>query len=150
MRFRLRTLLILSAIGPPMLAGVGLFFVPQIVWDGSFTLRVRYINDTGESIDRIESAVVWNPKDANLYVKFPDAERPLWKLVEVDDSGAALFTVKCSGRECAITGHEWGYRHAGAIVTRVNFADGSQSLFATTIPSERGVRELLVNISRGP
>jgi len=149
-RYKLRTLLILLAIGPPLLAGVVLCFVPRIVWDGSFDLRVSYVNNTGKSFDRIESAVVWSQTDADAHIRFPDAEQPLWKAVELDDSGATLFTVNCCGKECALTGYELSYRDAAAIVTRIRFMDGSQSLFATTIPPERGVRDLVLNIPPSP
>jgi hypothetical protein len=145
-RYSLRTLLIVLAVGP-----AGLFVLvsgPQMVWDGRFTLNVQFVNETGISVDRIEAAVVGRRAHADLYVSFPNGEQPRWRVVELDNKGVAQLDVNCSGHESWLTGYELSYWQQGAIVTRVEYSDGSRSLFVADIPL-RGVRNLVVRIPRG-
>jgi hypothetical protein len=144
MRYRLRTLLIVLALGPPLLAGF-VFFGPQMVWDGGFDLSVHFVNNTGRSIDRIYATRPGSKSDMELYVSFPEREHPTWKPIEMEDSGLAHTHLNCSGHVSLLIGHELSYWQPEAIALRVDFADGSQSIFAVDVPG-RGKRDVDVDI----
>jgi hypothetical protein len=142
-RYSLRTLLLLVAIGPVVLSG--LVYVPQMIWDGRFALNVRFVNETGKTIDRIDAAAVIKREYADFHVAHPNVEEPRWRTFDLDDNGVAQIDVNCSGHVSQFTGIELSYMQFEAIVVRVEFTDGSQSLFAANIP-ERGKRHLDVDI----
>jgi hypothetical protein len=147
MRFRLRTLLIVVALAPLLAWAVVSVWPPTIiVWDGGFTLQLRYVNNTGKAIDRMEAAVVSRRDEAEMYVSHSDIEQPIWKPIILNDDGIAQLHVKCSGRENPLTGRELSYFRQGAIITRIEFDDGTSSLFASDIPMARDVRSLVVPI----
>lgn len=147
MRFSLRTSLIMLAVGPIVLCV--LFVGPYVaVWSGRFTLNVHFVNETEKNIDRMEAAVVSNREEADFHVSVPDVEPPRWRLVNLDSNGVAQLDVKCSGHDSWL-GYELSYWQQTAIVVRVDFSDGSRSLFAADIPPERGGRHLFVHIPRG-
>jgi hypothetical protein len=142
-RYKLRTLLILLAVGPPFLAG--LVYVPQIIWDGGYDLSVQFANQTGKAIDRIEAAAVGKREYADLHVAYPDVEPPNWRSVTLDGKGVGQIYVRSSGHVSQFTGIELSYYQEKAIVIRVDFTDGSRSLFAVNTP-ERGKRHIDVDI----
>jgi hypothetical protein len=145
LRYKLRTLLIVLALGPVVLACL-FFGLGDTVWDGRFTLNVSFVNETGKPIDRIEAAAVSNQAEADAYVSLPTGgEQPKWRVVELDNSGSGQIDVNCSGRDTWL-GYELKYYRQGAIVVRVDFADGSQSLFASDIPPQRHIHNLVVHI----
>ena len=142
-RYRLRTLLILLAIGPIILAA--LVSIPQIVWDGGFDLNARFVNKSGKTIDRIEAADVGKREYADWHVSHPDIEQPSWREVTLDTNGVGQIHVRSSGHVSQFTGIELSYYKSESVVIRVNFTDGSRSLFAVNTP-ERGKRQIDVGI----
>src|SRR5262245_12642682 len=143
MRYSLRTLLLLVAVVPIIIAG--LVCVPQAVWDGRFDLNVRFVNKTGKAVSSIEATSVYDRRTADLYLAYPQGEQPPWRILALDNNDTAQIEVKCFGRESQFTGIEFSYGQFGAIVIRVKFSDGSTSLFAVNTP-ERGKRQLDINI----
>ena len=143
MRFSLRTLLLVLALGPIIL--FGLVCAPQMIWDGRFALNVRFVNETGKTIDRIDAASVINREDADFHIAHPDIEQPRWNAIILDNNGVGQIDVNCSGHVSQFTGIELSYMQFEAIVVRVEFADGSRSLFAVDVP-ERGKRHSQVDI----
>lgn len=147
MRYRLRTLLVVLALGPPLLALC--YFGPFVaVWSGRFTVDVQFANNTGKAIDRLDAAVVNDRGTAKMLVAHPDAEGGwLWKPISLDTHCMAQLDVKCSGRETWL-GREFGYWQQRAIAIRVVFEDGSETRFVVDTPRQRGtMRSLVVNIS---
>jgi hypothetical protein len=146
MRFRLRTLLIVLAIGPPLVAS--LYFGPVVtIWDGYFTLNVQLVNETERAIDHVDAAVVHSRHDAEVVVANPTMERGwFWKPAILDAAGVAQVDVRCSGHVNWF-GREISYYQPPAIALRVLFADGTESLFALDTPRERGrVRNVVAKI----
>jgi hypothetical protein len=145
MRYRLRTLLIVLALGPIVLAG--LFFGPgEALWDGRFPLNVCFVNETGKVIGQIEAAAVHNRAEADAYLSLPaGGEQPRWQEMELDNKGCAVLNVNCSGRTTWL-GYERKYYRQGALVVRVKFDEGTQSLIAADIPPQREIRDIVVHI----
>src|SRR5437899_155325 len=144
MRFRLRTLLIVMALMPPLIAI--LYFGPSVaVWSGRFTLNLKIVNETGKTIGHVEAAPVHHPQDDDALVAHPEMERWMWHPVQLDEHLVGEVTVRCSGRETWL-GREVAYRHQPRMALKIDFTDGSQSLFAVDIPKWRGIRDLTVRI----
>src|SRR5262245_3291887 len=146
LRYKLRTLLIVLAIGPMVLAAI--YFGPVVtIWDGYFTLNVQLVNETGQAIDHVESAVVGSRHDAEVIVANPTMERGwFWKPANLDAAGVAQVDLRCSGHVNWF-GREISYYQDPAIAFRVVFEDGTESRFAVDTPRERGrVRSLVANI----
>src|SRR5262249_25008659 len=107
MRYRLRTLMIVLALGPIVLAG--LVFVPFGLWDGRFALTVRFVNNTGKAIDHIEPADEIKREYADFHVAHPDIEKPRWRSITLDNDGVGQIDVTCSGHVSQFTGIELSY-----------------------------------------
>ena len=143
MRYRLRTLLIVLALGPVVLAGL-FFGLGDTVWDGRCGLNVRFVNETGKVIDRVEAAGVGDRAEADAYAS-TGLEPPGLRGIHLDQNGIGQIDVNCSGRDTWL-GYELSYSRQRAIVVRVDFNDGTRSLFAADIPSQRDIRDLNVHI----
>jgi hypothetical protein len=144
MRYRLRTLLILVAIVPPLLAL--LYHGPVIAtWSGGFTLNVELKNATGKGIGHVDAAVLHSRDEAAIVIEHLPSGGGPWKPCAVDARGVVAIRISCSGRTTWL-GRDTNYWHEPVIAFRVGFDDGSQSLFAVDIPPQRGVRELMVHV----
>jgi hypothetical protein len=64
----------------------------------------------------------------------------------LNDEGISQIHVRTSGHVNVLTGRELSYFRQAAIVTRVEFEDGTSSLFAADIPMDRDVHSLVVPI----
>jgi hypothetical protein len=145
LRYRLRTLMIVLAIGPMVVAF--LYFGPVVaVWSGRFTLNIQLVNETGKTIDHVEAAVLSTRNYADMLVSHSDAEGGwMWKPVDLDANSIAQVEVRCSGRTGWL-GHKMSYRHFTGLAMKIDFTDGSQSLFAADIPKWDGVRDMVVSV----
>jgi hypothetical protein len=145
-QYRLRTLLMVLVIGPPVLAI--LYFGPVVtIWDGRFTLNVQLVNETGRPIVCVDAAVVGSRQDAEAIVANPTMEGGwFWKPANLDAAGVAQVDVRCSGHVNWF-GREISYYQEPAIAFKVVFEDGTESRFAVDTPRERGlVRNLVANV----
>jgi len=147
LRYKLRTLLIVLALGPPVLAAL-FFGLADTLWVGHFTLNVRFVNETGNAIDRIQAAAVSDRAEADAYASLSTGlEPPGWRGIDLDPNGIGQMDVSSCGRDTWL-GYELSYSRQRAIVVRVDFNDGTRTLFAADIPPQRDVRDMVVHIPR--
>lgn len=143
MRFSLRTLLVALAVAPLLIAAV--ICVPQVAEVGHIPLTLRFINETGKTIQRIEGAAVGKREYADWHVKVRNEEQPPWRSIALDGDGVGELHLMFSRMASQFTGVEFSYYQPQALVIKVDFTDGSQSLFAADVP-KRGIRHLDITL----
>jgi hypothetical protein len=142
LRYRLRTLLLLTAV-----IAFGLFVVDNLsvaVWDGSFELTVRIDNVQSAKLERLAYSVEPKRDLAEWVAAHPTENVDRFESVE-DLNGPFVVRVNCYGRESTF-GRELSYGEFECLIVKARFVDGTERIDILEIPKGRHARSMTVTL----